>query len=407
MPKYFYRAKKGPSEIVEDVIEAHNRDEAIDKISHFGYLPVFIEEREDVLQQKAAPKPFLLKLGRIRPAEITIFSRQLAGLIRSGVPILKALSIIAEQSENAAFRDMLLNVAAHVEEGKSLSGSLEAYPALFSAFTLALVRAGEESGMLQEVLERIAGYRRKQEEMLSKIRAAMAYPLLMAFVGIATVVFMFVFVLPKLSTIFAGMGEALPVPTQVVIKISTFLKNKGFYALGGVFAFFLLVSKTSTLQAHRRIRSRLVLNTPFLSRFLRVSELARFCRTLEVMVRSGIPILRAIATSIPILGNEIIKTELTKSAAELEHGASFAASLKKSKVFPPFMTSLIAVGEESGRLEDALNEVAESYEHECDEAIKIMTALLEPAMILVMGLVVGFLVMAMLLPIFQINVMAR
>lgn len=407
MPKYFYRAKKGPSEIIEDTVDAQNRDEAIDKISRFGYLPVVVEERAQAPQQKAAPKPFLLRIGRIRSAEITIFSRQLASLIRSGVPILKALNIIAEQSENVSFRDMLKNIAAQVEEGKSLSRALETHPAFFSAFYLALVRAGEESGMLQEVLERIAGYRQKQEEMLSKIRAAMAYPILMACVGIATVVFMLVFVLPKLSTIFAGMGEALPVPTQVVISISEFLKKKGLYALGGIVAFSLLVSKTSTLQAHRRIRSVLALHTPLVSRFLRVSELARFCRTLEVMVRSGIPILRAIATSIPILSNEIIKAELARSAVELEQGSGFAASLKKSKVFPPFMTSLIAVGEESGRLEGALNEVAESYEHECDEAIKIMTALLEPAMILVMGLVVGFLVMAMLLPVFQINTMAR
>jgi type II secretory pathway component PulF len=235
----------------------------------------------------------------------------------------------------------------------------------------------------------------------------MAYPVLMALVGAGTVVFMFMFVLPKLTGIFTGLGQELPVPTQIVVSISVFLKKYWPHLCAAFFVIFFLISKTSTFKARRAITSRLVLHIPVFSSFLRKNEFAKFCRTLEIMIKSGIPILRALSISIPILDNEVIKSELSRCAQELERGASFGKSLKASKVFSVFMVSLITVGEESGKLDEALGEVADAYERECDETVKIMTALLEPIMILVMGLIVGFIVVAMLLPIFQINTMAR
>jgi type II secretory pathway component PulF len=407
MPRYIYKAKKGPTEIIKDAIEAQSKDEAVEKISRLGFLPLNIEEESAIAQKPGVSAPVFLSGGRVPSREVTVFSRQLASLIKSGVPILRSLAIIAEQSEVAAFKAVLAKVATDVKEGQSFSKALEAWPSVFSAFYIAMVRSGEDSGTLQDTLLRIAAYRKAQEEMLARVRAAMAYPILMALVGAGTIVFMFMFVLPKLMVIFSSMGQELPVPTQIVVGISVFLKKYWPHLLAALAVASFLVSKTSTFKVRKKFMSVVVLHIPVFSQFLRKNEFARFCRTLEVMIRSGIPILKALSISIPILDNEVIKSELGRCSRELEQGASFGRSLKVSKVFSTFMVSLIMVGEESGKLDEALAEVADTYERECDETIKVMTSLLEPAMILVMGLVVGFIVMAMLLPIFQINVIAR
>ncbi len=406
MPKFIYKAKNGPTEIVEDSIEAQSYDEAVEKISRLGLLPVKVEKEAEV-DKGAVASGVSFFSGRVPSSEVTVFSRQLATLIKSGVPILRSLNIISQQSEYPAFRNILVKISSDVKEGKSFSAALEAWPSVFSPFYIAMVRSGEGSGTLQDALFRIAAYRKAQEEMFTRVRAAMAYPVLMALVGVGTIVFMFVFVLPKLMGIFSSLGQELPGPTKIVVGISHFLKNYWPHLLVSLAGISLLVAKTSTFRARRKIASVLVLRIPVLSQFVRKNEFAKFCRTLEVMIKSGIPILKALSISIPVLDNEVIKSELARCALDLEQGASFGRSLGASKVFSPFMVSLVSVGEESGRLDEALAEVADTYERECDETMKVMTSLLEPAMILIMGLIVGFIVVAMLLPVFQINVIAR
>ncbi len=407
MPLYSYRARKGPNEIVEDTIEALHREDAVEKISRMGYLPIKVEEKAAGARPAPSSQSLSFFRGRVSSRDITIFTRQLSTLIRSGVPILTALNILAEQSGSPGLQRMLSRVSQDVKEGLSFSRSLESWPKVFSPFYVAMVRAGEDSGGLQETLLRIASYRQKQEDLVSRVRAAMAYPILMALVGIGTVVFMFVFVLPKLSTLFVTMGQQLPWPTRVVIGISTFLRQKWPWLFLGIGSLGFLVSRTSTFKAHQKFMSLLALRVPVVSRFFLNNEFARFCRTLEVLIVSGIPILRAMSVSIPILSNVIIKAELERSRQELEQGAGFGKSLKRSKLFPPFLVSLISVGEESGKLGEALAEIARAYEQECDDTLRVMTSLLEPLMILSMGLVVGFIVVAMLLPIFEMNLMVR
>jgi len=410
MTQFHYRAKKGPAEIVEGVLEAASLDVAIEKISAMGYLPVEVQEAGAASkaggQGAGAPAAPGAASVRVRPRDITVFSRQLGTLIKSGVPILRALHIIAEQSESAGLRSLLAQVSRDVKEGKSFSASLTAWPRVFSSFYIAMVRSGEDSGTLQEVLFRIARYRQKQEEMLSRLRAALAYPVLMAVVGVGTVVFMFTYVLPKLITVFNNIGQELPWATRVVLGISDFLRTNGLYLLVGVVAFVFLAMRTGATRRGRVFLSALTLHVPVVRTFLLYNDLARFCRTLEILIRSGIPILRALSVSVPVVGNEVLKKELGRSAADLEQGTGFGASLAGAKHLPPFLVSLVSVGEESGKLDEALREVAETYEQECDESTRILASLLEPAMILAMGLVIGFIVVAMLLPIFQMNVMA-
>jgi type II secretory pathway component PulF len=405
MPVFRYRAKKGPQDVTEGRIEAQNEKEAIEKINQMGYIPVRVEE------ERQAGGPVTIPLGkprgRIKSGEITIFSRQLASLLKSGVPILHGLNIIAEQSDNPYVKNTLRYIHDAVKDGAGLSSALSNFPKLFSPLYIAMIRTGEDSGALPQVLLRISDYRIKQEEMLSRLRTALAYPILMAVVGIATIIFMLTFVMPRLISIFANMGQSLPLPTRILIFISQFLRQQGLWILVVLSLIILIMRRYLKTQVGKLSLSKFKLTLPLFGKFILKAELSRFCRTLELLLKNGIPILRALQITIPVIDNEIIKNRLRESYKELEQGSSFGKNLKNSKLFPLFMSNLIIVGEESGKLDDALAEVATTYERDTDEAIKIMSSLLEPMMILVMGLIVGFIVIAMLLPIFEINIMVH
>ncbi|MBU0549048.1 MAG: type II secretion system F family protein [Candidatus Omnitrophica bacterium] len=402
MQIFRYKAKKGPESIVEGRIEAETREEAVDKISRMGYTPVHIEEYTPVMKSSAAKFT-----GRIKSRDITIFSRQLSILIKSGVPILNAINIISEQSESVHFKKILRNIHDDIKQGRAFSTALSNYPGVFSKFYIAMVRTGEDSGSLQEILLRIADYRRQQEEILSKIRTALAYPVLMAIVGLGTVVFMLAYVMPRLMQIFISLEQALPLPTRILISLSTRLRQYWFWIVLIILAVVFVFRQQAKTESLKIAISKFKLHMPLFGEFIFKADLARFNRSLELLIKSGMPILRAIDVSVPILKNEVIKRQLLQSYKDLEQGGSFGSSLKKSRIFPAFMTNLIIVGEESGRLDEALAEVSRAYERDIDEAIKVMTSLIEPLMILVIGLLVGFIVVAMLLPIFQINIMAR
>ncbi|MFH1867399.1 MAG: type II secretion system F family protein [Candidatus Omnitrophota bacterium] len=406
MSIFKYKAKKGPEELIEDKIEAKDQAEAIEKISHMGYIPIKVEEKKsyDELHKAAGSKAVS---GKVKPRNITIFSRQLASLLKSGVPILDALNIISEQSENEYLKHVLYNIRDDVKGGMSFSAALESYPKIFPSIYISIIRTGENSGKFHEALLRISDYRTKQEEMLSRFRMAMAYPLLMAFVGIATVIFMLTFVMPRLMNIFMNMGQELPLVTTILINISLFLRAYWFWIAIILGAVILVARREAKTKAGRMSLSIFKLHLPIYGGFTLKVELGRFCRTMELLIKSGVPILKSIELAVPVLQNDLIKDQLIKSSAELEQGGSFGKTLKSSKLIPVFMSNLVIIGEESGRLHEALEEIANSYERDTEEAMRVMASLLEPIMILTVGLIVGFIVIAMLLPIFEINVMAR
>lgn len=400
---YKYRAKKGPDELTEGTIEAQSEAEAVERLSRQGYLPVRIEKAVFSQAASGAPK----SQGRIRSRDITIFSRQLASLLKSGVPILNALNIISEQSDNQNLKNALRNIHDAVKAGATFSGSLAEYPGAFPPLYIAMIRSGEDTGGLPDALMRITEYRIKIEEMYSRVRMALAYPVLMAVVGLGTVIFMLTFVMPRLMQIFINLGEQLPLPTRIVIYTSDLLRQKWLWIVIAVLGSAAVIRRQLKTPAGKLSFSIMQLHLPVAGSFILKAELSRFTRTLSILLKSGIPILRAINIAIPVLDNEVIKKQLESSYKSLEQGGSFGKSLKESKLFPALMTNLIIVGEESGKLEESLAEVAASYERDTDEAIRVMSSLLEPVMILAMGLIVGFIVIAMLLPVFEINVMAR
>lgn len=407
MAVYKYKAKKGPDEIVQGKVEAQSEKEAIEKINQLGYVPVQLCEEAAGAPVVCSPISLLKSKGKIKSRDITVFSRQLASLLKSGVPILSALNIICEQSENPRLREVLRNINNSVKEGASFSSTLAQYPNIFPTLYVSIINTGENSGSLPDSLLRISEYRAKQEEMISRFRMASAYPALMAMVGLGTIIFMLTFVMPRLMQIFINMGQNLPMPTRIVIALSAFLRHYWYYLLVILALSVVILKRQLKTKAGKLSLSLFKLHIPVYGKFALKSELSRFSHTLSLLIKSGIPILKAIEVAIPVLDNEVIKNQLKQSYKELEQGGSFGRSLKNSKLFPLFMTNLLIVGEESGKLDDALFEVANIYERETDEAIRVMTSLLEPLMILVMGLIVGFIVVAMLLPIFEINVMAR
>jgi general secretion pathway protein F len=405
MPMYSYKAKSGPSDIVEGRLEAVSEKDAIEQISRQGLIPVKIE-----LEAAAGGQDALASASGyagISSRDVTLFTRQLATLLKAGVPILRALRIIADQSASRGLTQMLKIIHREIEQGAVLSSVLSRYPREFSPLYIAMVRAGEDSGQLPKVLLKIGEYRIKQEEMLSRLRTAMAYPALMAVVGCGTVIFMLAFVMPRLTHLYADMGQALPLPTRILIAVSGFVRHwgVGLIVIAAVLAGFWVRFFRSP--QGRLFVSRFQLSLPLVRGFVLKAEMARFSRTMELLLKSGITILRALYITLPVMGNELLRKEVSRSYAELEQGGSFGKSLRNSALVPVFMSNLLIVGEESGKLDDALAELAESYERDTDETLKTLGSLIEPAMILGMGLIVGFIVVAMLLPVFEINSMVH
>ncbi len=407
MPIFIYEAKDGPEKKIQGEIDAPSQKEAIEKIHEMGWMPVIVTEKPQDKNAGISKSGLPIFVRPPRAKDVTVFTQQLASLIKSGVPIIKGILIIAQQSENVLFRMVLSTVAKEIGQGETFSGALQKFPAIFPALYVSMVKAGENSGQLSQVLSSIAGYRRKSEDSMAKTKTAMVYPAIMGLVGLGTIIFMLVFVMPRIIRLFTTLKQALPTPTKIVISISTFLREEWYWLLLGVMALALITQYFSKTKAYKKIVSVISLKLPVVGDFVKMLEFARFSRTMELLVRSGIPILKTLELATPVVENEIIRKELVICYKSLKEGGSLGRSLSGSKVFPPFMINLITVAEESGKFDEVFNEIAVTYERETDEALKALMSLMEPLMILVMGLVVGFVVISMLLPIFELNMAAQ
>lgn len=405
MPYYKYRAKKGIDQTIEGILEAENKEDAVSKINTLGLIAVRLEEVSAPYDSLNYAQFTLWFSRKISLRQINIFSSQLSSLIKSGVPLLRALGIIIEQTDNLYFKDILGKISQDVKVGRTFSEALAGYPAVFPPLYLAIIKAGEVSGTLDAALDRISVYLRNKEDTLSKIRNAMIYPLIMGLVGLATFIFMLVFVIPKLKDAYLVAGGELPLPTQILLSISGFLRANWLFGL--IILFCLFVFGRKFFKKRKELAGAFLLKIPMYGKFLLKSEIAQLCRTLELLLTSGVKILSALELAAPVLSNEIIKRELLESGVQIKEGGSLGRGLKNSKVLPAFMINFITIGEESGKLNEIFKEIADYYERDTADALKIFTAQLEPIMILAIGLIMGFVVMAMLLPIFQLNMMVK
>lgn len=401
---FHYKAKMKNAQTVLGQIEAQNKDEAVEKINQQGLIAVYIEQK-DALGARVSDEP--LRPQKIPSKELYVFSRQLANLIKSGIPILRTLELISAQIRNAYFKRVIEKIYDQVKDGRSFSDSLNDYPLIFSSFYVTMVKAGEESGNLKIMLSDIASYLSDQQELSSKMRMALAYPVFMGLFGLGTVIFILTYVMPNITSIFVNFNQALPWPTQIVMAGSDFLIHNGLWMFLGTVLIFGLIKQWDKSPEGRLYKSQVLLGLPVWGPFILKVELARFCQTLQLLLKSGIPIVRAMELSTPVVGSQVIVRELRKCQEELLAGRSLGASFKNLQIVPAMLADMIVVGEESGSLSVTLNDIAQSYEQQINEFIKLLTTLLEPVMILLIGSVIGFIVIAMLLPIFQLDIFAR
>jgi type IV pilus assembly protein PilC len=401
MPVFQYKAKNRNAETVQGSITARSQEEAIELINQLGLLPVNVEIRSaNERHFEAKIRPY-----KVRTKDLYFFTRNLANLLKSGVSLLRALSIIEEQIGNLYFKQIINDIVVDIKNGRSLSQSITKYPSVFAPLYITMVYAGEESGHLHNMLINIADYLKRQQEIASKVRLALTYPVFMAFVGAGTILFILLGVLPKMGSLFRNLGDNIPLPTAIMLQSSLFLRANGLWVLIACLLFFLFVYHWLQSDAGKRFTGKMTAKAPLFGEIILKTELARFCRTMVLLMKNGVSVVRALQVVIPLMDNLMIRTELERCEQELIGGGSFGEALKKTKDMSGIMAHMIAIGEETGNLEEVLSDVAESFESEADEHIKAMTTLLEPFMILVVGSIVGLMVFAILLPIFQTSML--
>ncbi|MCK9555396.1 type II secretion system F family protein [bacterium] len=408
--EFYYKAKKGPHEVVEGTVEAENRERAVDKLTQGGLIPVNMlevkhhaAERHKKHGRKDGYPGGRLLSRKVKQKDVTVFTEQLSSLLKAKVRLSEALEVLFEQTENSFLKNIIMTIEGKIKNGATLAGSLSGYPHIFSSLYINMIDAGEKGGVLDKTLIRLAGFRDREEQIKSKILSALAYPLFIVAVGILTVFILLGFVIPKMAVLFQQMDQVLPLPTRILIFLSQPVKKFGLWFVVALCIFVFILVKAGMIEKKKLAIDRLSLKLPVLGGFLKRTVYSRFCRTLQTLLENGIPLAQAIDIAMPTVNNEVFRKEIINAQKNVMDGASFKDSLRKTGLFPPFMINMIAVGEKSGSLETALSDVADFYEKEADKITKVITSLFEPVIILIMGLIVGFIVFAMLLPVFQMN----
>ena len=330
-------------------------------------------------------------------------TRQFSTLVSSGLPLETSLVALYEQTEDQKLKEILSQVRNRVSEGSSLHSALEEHKSVFSDLYVSMVRAGEASGTLDVVLDRLADFLEKQQELTSKIRGAMIYPAIMFIVGLGVLVFMMTFVIPKVADIFEASNKALPFVTVVLIGTSDFLRENFTLILVFMAVVFFFAHRYVKTPSGKKAYDRLSLRVPVFGKMSSKVMISRFTRTLSTLLSSGIPLLESVRVSESVLGNSLYVENVKDVRVKVAEGAAFGACLGQTGIFPPLVVRMVSVGEEAGRIEDMLSKVADMYDTEVDGMLSTLTSLLEPVMILIMGVVMGFIVFAILLPVLNLT----
>ncbi|MGM0608019.1 MAG: type II secretion system F family protein [Candidatus Muiribacteriota bacterium] len=394
MPKYAYKVKTRDGKTLSGDIDSDSKELAIAKLKEKGYYivgPLKEKNKEIVLFKK-----------KVKSSEVSIFARQFATMIGSGVPLVRCLSIMEEQVENPTFREIVAQVRADVEAGATFSASLSKHPDVFGPLFCDLVRAGEAGGILDQILDRLANYLEDSEALRAKVKGALTYPAVVFSVAILVVIFLLTFVLPNFQTIFEGMGEqALPLPTQLLIGLSDFFASYFIFIMIGIGFGIFGIKKFFDTKQGRRILDTYSLKCPGFGVLLRKVAVSKFTRTLGTLIAAGVPILQALEVTANTAGNVVISEAVLKTRVSIKEGESISEPLKASKIFPPMVIQMIAVGEETGELDVMLRKVADFYDQEVDTAVKGLTSIIEPVIIVFLGVVIGGIVLAIFMPMLE------
>ncbi len=394
MPVYNYTARTTTGELQSGSIDLPSEN---DVIAHLR------KNRMIVVKVQQAPKQLKMSFGAgISTRDIVIFTRQFATMINSGLPLVQALDILAEQTENKALKDVTHAVVYDVESGQTLADALRKHPKAFSDLYVNMVAAGEAGGILDTILLRLATFMEKNDALVRRVKGAMIYPAVIFSVMAIAVVILLLFVIPVFATMFASMGGVLPLPTRIVMGMSSFLQHYWWMLILGVVAIVWGTRRYYKTPSGRLNLDKFMLAMPILGDVLRKSAVSRFTRTLGTLIASGVSILDGLEITAKTAGNRVIHDAVMESRNSIAGGETIAAPLQKSKVFPPMVISMIAVGEQTGGLDEMLSKIADFYDEEVDAAVGNLLAAMEPLMIVLLGGVVGGMIIAMYLPIFSI-----
>ena len=393
MPVYTYQAKKGPSEVIQGQIEAPTKEEAISKISTSGLFLI------DVAEKKTSKR----ETTKVSLKQLVEFTHQLSTLINSGSPLLTSLNTLVSQTDQAKLRPILLDVVAQVKDGQDFSYALEQHSKIFPRLYSSLVKIGEASGTLGQNLNRLAEFLEEEMDFRSSMVSALTYPSLIILVGILTVVALLRFVIPKLVGVFQELGQALPLPTLFLVNLSDFVTRYGSFILIA-FGFLIFSGKKYLGKPQNKFNwDRTKLKIPLLGELLQKIQICSFSRTLAILLRNGVPVDNSLRVLANTVSNSFIQKEISKLEEAIAQGTSLSEAMKASPVFVPAFINVVTVGEDSGSLDTVLENLAIDYNKEINRKIKNLMSLLEPLLILGVGLIVGFVVLSMLLPIFSID----
>jgi general secretion pathway protein F len=406
MPVYEYRALNGTGRPVKGIVDADSSKAARLKLRRSGIYPIELREEAGARGDRRDIE-LLRAFRRIKLTETAIMVRQLSTLLSAGLPLVESLSAIIEQVSNQSLKRIITQVRERVNEGSSLADAFAQHPRVFSPLFVNMTRAGERSGALEIVLERLADFTEKQVAFRQKIWAAMVYPILMTLIGVGVLGFLMGYVIPTVTQIFADLKQTLPLPTLILISVSDSLRRFWWAGLVAVTLIGVGLNRYSRTEAGRVLFDRLKLKVPIFGPLGLKVAIARFSRTLAILLKSGVPVLTSLDIVKAVVNNRVLQQAIEEARHNIREGQDIAPPLRRSRLFPPLATHMIAIGEKSGKLEDMLLRVSETFETEVEATVQGLTSLIEPLMILLMGAVVGFIALSILLPIFQINQIVR
>ncbi len=406
MPVYEYTALDRSGKNISGIIDADSSAVARQKLRNSGKYPVQVKETTTKVKSEQGTGLTLPSFfNRVSADDIHALTRQLATLLNAGIPLVAALDALMEQTTSPPLKKIVAQIKESVNEGNSLTASLARHPKLFSNIYLNMVRAGEASGSLDVVLERLADFGEHQQALKGRFQAALVYPIFMAIVGAGVLFFLLSFVVPNLTRIFTEMKQVLPLPTTILIWFSDFMRSYWWVIVAVIVVIVVAVREAIKKPKGRYFWDRLKLRLPVIGQINRKIALSRFGRTLGSLLQSSVPLITSLQIVRNIVNNALIGDVIDEAIEDIQAGKSLKLALSRSEWFPPVFRQMVSVGEQSGDLEGMLHKIADAYEREVETRITGMTSLIEPIMILLMAVVVGFIVISILLPIFEMNQM--
>ncbi|MFA5144305.1 MAG: type II secretion system F family protein [Candidatus Omnitrophota bacterium] len=396
MALYSYRARDSAGKVVKGTMEAADKTELIDKLHKMGYMTTNVRESSG-----RAASSVLDSFSWIRSDDILVFYVQLANMISAGITILMSLNTLAKQTENKALKQAIGNVSRQVEAGASLSQAFASQPRIFSKLFVNMIKAGEASGNLDSVLMRYAQFFENQNELKQKINSALFYPVILLCAGLAVTLFIITFVIPQFAEIYLKAGIKLPLPTLIVYNAGIAIKKFWYLGIIAFIALFIGIRLYIKLDAGRLLFDRMKLTLPIVGSLYRKVVMARFSRTLATLLGSGVPILQSLDITREVVGNEVIARAVSNIRGYVEKGERMSEPMRVSEEFPPDIVQMVAVGEETGNVDGMLNKTADFYDITVEYAVKRLTTIIEPLFLVILGIMVGFIMASMLMPIFD------